>query len=389
METPAGGPLPDAGDGARVRPAAARRRGRGRPRARRPAPLGGRLRAPPRRAATRRRTSSRRSTRSAPRRPTWPTSCAARSPTATASSLVQLLAALGLFWTIRGEHIRRHRPGRGGRRGAARLDAARRTWRTPRAARCMITLNNSLMTGGGERGPLPAMLRPAGPRGGRQPAPLRACAGAARVRPGRRSRRPATSRRRLERLRLAADPDRHDGARRQPVAQRHCARTPATRSARSRPPSARWRSSATRTARGPRRCRTAMLAQLTMHVGDRAAAVEHAQAALPVMQRLGASDDELQLRAAAGVLRDRRRAARGRGGRARPDRTDRRALRYVRRGRLRGWSAGPNWRSPSGDLVAGLRIYRECAARMREMRLPGVTRTGLEPWVLFGDVAWR
>jgi hypothetical protein len=29
-----------------------------------------------------------------------------------------------------------------------------------------------------------------------------------------------------------------------------------------------------------------------MHVGDRAAAVEHARAALPVMRRLGASDDE-------------------------------------------------------------------------------------------------
>ncbi len=30
----------------------------------------------------------------------------ARSPTATAAALVQLLAALGLFWTMRGEHIR-------------------------------------------------------------------------------------------------------------------------------------------------------------------------------------------------------------------------------------------------------------------------------------------
>src|SRR5208282_167677 len=40
-----------------------------------------------------------------------------------------------------------------------------------------------------------------------------------------------------------------------------------------------------------------VLAQLMMHVGDRGAAREHARAALPVMQRLGAGDDEIQLRA--------------------------------------------------------------------------------------------
>jgi hypothetical protein len=40
-----------------------------------------------------------------------------------------------------------------------------------------------------------------------------------------------------------------------------------------------------------------LLAELTMHIGDYAAAVERARTALPVMQRIGASDDELQLRA--------------------------------------------------------------------------------------------
>ena len=39
------------------------------------------------------------------------------------------------------------------------------------------------------------------------------------------------------------------------------------------------------------------LADLTMNLGDTAAADEHARAALPVMQRLGATDDVLQLRA--------------------------------------------------------------------------------------------
>jgi hypothetical protein len=33
----------------------------------------------------------------------------------------------------------------------------------------------------------------------------------------------------------------------------------------------------------------------------------------------------------------------------------------------------------------GLRIYRECAAAMRALHLPGIARTGLEPWALFGD----
>jgi hypothetical protein len=39
-----------------------------------------------------------------------------------------------------------------------------------------------------------------------------------------------------------------------------------------------------------------LLAELTMHLGDHAPAVEHALTALPVVRRIGASDDELQLR---------------------------------------------------------------------------------------------
>src|ERR1700761_7530876 len=38
-----------------------------------------------------------------------------------------------------------------------------------------------------------------------------------------------------------------------------------------------------------------------------------------------------------------------------------------------------------GDHVRYLRLPGEVAARMRELRLPGVPWTGLEPWVLFGD----
>jgi hypothetical protein len=39
----------------------------------------------------------------------------------------------------------------------------------------------------------------------------------------------------------------------------------------------------------------------------------------------------------------------------------------------------------SGDLGAGLEMYRESAVRMREIELPGITRTGMEPWALFGE----
>ena len=96
--------------------------------------------------------------------------------------------------------------------------------------------------------------------------------------------------------RLAGGEDRRDRARRQPVAACYLrenagdaagAITAARRTlALSRDEDGPWSAAMPQT----------MLAQLTMHVGDRAAAVEHAQAALPVMRRLGASDDEGQLR---------------------------------------------------------------------------------------------
>jgi hypothetical protein len=126
-----------------------------------------------------------------------------------------------------------------------------------------------------------------------------------------------------------------------------------------------------------------MLAELTMHIGDHAAAVEHALTALPVMRRIGASDDELQLRTllvfcaiGEGRLAD---AADELG---RVDQIDSSTAEF-------GWvvfrQAGrAELALASGDLGAGLATYRECAARMREIQLPGFTRTGVEPWVLSG-----
>jgi hypothetical protein len=126
------------------------------------------------------------------------------------------------------------------------------------------------------------------------------------------------------------------------------------------------------------------LAQLLMQFGDREAAAGHARAAVPVMQRIGASDDEIELRAvlvycaiADGRLADARdefdqmeRVTESTVAFGAP------ALRQVCRAELA---------LATGDIPVGLRVYREGAARLREGRFPGLAHTGTEPWALFGD----
>jgi predicted ATPase/DNA-binding SARP family transcriptional activator len=126
------------------------------------------------------------------------------------------------------------------------------------------------------------------------------------------------------------------------------------------------------------------VAQLRMQIGERVAASEHARAALPVMQRLGATDDELQLRALLGLCA----LAEGRLDDAELELEEMETL--DERGALFG---GIGIRQigraelalARGDTVAGLRIYRECATQMRELGFPGIPRTGVEPWAIFGD----
>jgi hypothetical protein len=133
---------------------------------------------------------------------------------------------------------------------------------------------------------------------------------------------------------------------------------------------------------------TAMLhnqiAQLKMQLGDRGAASEHARASLTVMHRLGATDDEVQLRALIalcaigdGRLEDAERELQ------QVDSLEESeaifggiAVRQIGRAELALAREEP---------AVGLRIYRECAAEMRALELPGIPRTGLEPWALFGD----
>jgi hypothetical protein len=125
------------------------------------------------------------------------------------------------------------------------------------------------------------------------------------------------------------------------------------------------------------------MAQLAASLGDRGRAAEHATRALPVMQRLRAKDDAVQLRSllvlcaiADGRLADAEAELAG------IDRLD--------DGEALGGMAARRIGSAElalarGDRVAGLAAYRDCAERMRELRFPGMPATGLEPWVLFGE----
>jgi predicted ATPase/DNA-binding SARP family transcriptional activator len=298
-------------------------------------------------------------------------------------ALVQLLAALGLLWTMRGEHLRLVVL-------AQAVAEAVRGWLPPPdladAARTAvaITVNNSMMVGSGAAdGPMMALLRQLGPDPGGKvylsglvrvllaydPVDAADWAGASGF---------------AERLAvLAADPDRHTAAAASQWLghERENAGDPA-----GAIEAAQRALGLVRDEDGPwsRAVPHGLLAELTMHVGDHAAAVRHALTALPVMQRIGASDDELQLRTllvfcaiGEGRLAD---AADELG---RVDQISSNATAF-------GWAAfGQVGRAElalaSGDLGAGLQMYRESADRMREIRLPGVTLTGMEPWALLGE----
>ena len=179
-------------------------------------------------------------------------------------SLVQLLAALGLFWTMRGEHFRLLVL-------AGAVAEAVRGWRPPPdladAARSAVavTLSNSMMIGGGEGDrSLMALLRQLGP----DPEGNAYISGLVRVLlaydpadsagfapAGADAARAASA---GSRSGWRHSPPTRTATRRPPPASGSVtsARTPAIRPARSRPPSAYWPSSAMRTAPMPSRCRT-------------------------------------------------------------------------------------------------------------------------------------
>jgi predicted ATPase/DNA-binding SARP family transcriptional activator len=315
-------------------------------------------------------------------------------------ALVQLLAPLGLLWTMRGEHIRLLALAgavadavRGWRPAPELADAAR--------AAAAVTVSNSMMIGGGDGDrSLMALLRQLGPGPDTDTNSdgSASISGLVRVllaydpaddaefprRLGPRSSDQGGLSGFTPRLAaLAADPDRYTAAAASqwlgherenagdPVGAIEAAeRVLALVSDEDGP----WAKAMPH----------ALLAQLTLHLGDRAAAVEHARAALPALHRIGSSDDEMQLRTLLvfcaiidGRLAD---AA------DELDQVDRIVESSATFGAALWREAGrAELALAAGDLGAGLRAYRECAARIGEFELPGISRTGTEPWALFGD----
>jgi hypothetical protein len=297
-------------------------------------------------------------------------------------SLVQLLAGLGTMWMMRGEHFRLLVLG-----GAVR--EALSDWTPPApladAARAAvaITLNNTLALSGDHGADLFALLHRLGPASGEDIYLAALVQVLLTCSPGVDEAFPA----RLGEL--AAGADRHTAGVASLWLSRHLENEgdlPAALAAAERVLALAESAAAEGVQAGPWTMAMphALLAELTMQLGDSAAAIRHANAALPVIERLGANDDEAQLRALL-VLCDigAGRLARAAEQLARIDGIEMRAasfgaevFRHICRAELL---------IASGSLADGLRLYRESSARMRQSQVPEAMRTGTELWSYFGD----
>ena len=290
-------------------------------------------------------------------------------------ALVELLSVLGLFWTIRGEHARLIAM------TAAVADAVR-DWQPPpeledtaRAA-LVMTLMGAMVTDDRRSEPIRELLARLGPGGG-DPRLTGMVSMLLAYDPA----DPAAFPARLERL--ATDPDPHVAlpARQLLAHARENVGDPA-----GAVEAAAGALALVRDDEGPWTAALlhTSLADLTMNLGDTAAADEHARAALPVMERLGATDDVLQLRAllvlcaiAEGRLAD------AEAELERVDAIDDRGALFG--GIAFGQIGAAELALARGDVAAGLRLYRECAAALAGLRLPGIESTGMEPWGVLGE----
>jgi predicted ATPase/DNA-binding SARP family transcriptional activator len=290
------------------------------------------------------------------------------------SAVVELLTALGMFWTVRGEHVRM----------MVLADAVADVlsgWQPPpelaevTSSAIAIVLTNTMIAGGERVGRLQAQLRRLS-QGTSTDLPL------SRLVTAMMAFDPAdadASRRRLEALAVDAD-RRTAGAASQWLSSiRENEGDPA-----GAIEAAEHALSLVSDDDGPwaRAMPRAMLANLMMHMGNRGAAREHAREALPVLLRLGASDDEIQLRSLLVYCA----IAEGRLVEAEAEL----ALIDSAAGSgtvLGGLAFREGCRAElllaRGDHAAGLAVYRECAAAMRDLEFPGMPRTGQEPWTLF------
>jgi predicted ATPase/DNA-binding SARP family transcriptional activator len=288
--------------------------------------------------------------------------------------LVELLGTLGMFWTARGEHARLLVP-------LAAIAHAVDGWSPPPeledAARAgaAIALTNALMTVDDRSGPLRDLLERLGP--GTRDARL-----AAMVRvlleydPG----DAGTFDARLERLTEGSDPHAAQAAWAWLSHVRENSGDPVGAVAAAehafvlnRPEYGPWSAAMLHN----------QLGALQMHLGDRASAVAHLHAALPVMERLGAKDDVVQLRSGLALCA----IADGRLGDAE---AELQRIAAIDDGDVFGGIAvryigAAELALARGDRAGGLAAYRDCAAAMRDLRFPGIPATGLEPWVVFGE----
>ncbi|GIH71818.1 hypothetical protein Mth01_40710 [Sphaerimonospora thailandensis] len=127
----------------------------------------------------------------------------------------------------------------------------------------------------------------------------------------------------------------------------------------------------------------AVLAHLSMQLGDRRRAVDHARAALPVLSRLGATDDETQLHAVLLL------AALAEGDPAIAEAEFMEITRINDVGAVIGGLVfvplcAAELAFSRGDPVAALAECRLAVQRARDLRIPGV-RTGAEPWAVYAE----
>ncbi len=128
----------------------------------------------------------------------------------------------------------------------------------------------------------------------------------------------------------------------------------------------------------------AELAHLVMHLGDRRRAVAHARTAIPVLSRLGATDDETQLRALLLV------SALADGD------FDTAEAELAELGRIHDNEAvlggvamvslcAAELALARGETAAALAEYRLAVQRARDLRLPGVLYVEATPWAIMAE----